>query len=218
MTQRHDDTQPPVAPPHPKPQHRVKRRKTLAPPPAQLVRVPADFVPNLRQLQRALDRVDVRIDRIIFAVRKPDTARSTATANDDQTGTPVTPPPAWIEHLDAWVRDDGTVDVVIDEKRFSLQPHLGAVFLALAEDTGGTDEGVGWKTTTDLCTRVSKRTGGPAPPRDRLNKYIHKLKRVLAERAGLTEDVIQTNRRLGRRLAVKRDGVRIWQGRTATQG
>ena len=211
MTPRHDATPPAAATPPATRPTQLGRRKTAVPQPAQLVRVPADFVAKLRRLQRLLDRVDGVLDGLLCTLRCPSKPRIAVTTNDKPAKIRATRPPEWIDQLEASVRADGTVDVVIGKKHFDLQPHLGALFLALAEDTGtSADEGVGFKTMADLSLRIGKRTGGHAPSRDTLNKYIHKLRHVMAERAGLTDDVIQTNRRLGRRLAVKRSAITIW--------
>jgi hypothetical protein len=211
MTPRHDATPSNAATPTATKPRSPESRRAAAPLPAQLVRVPADFVAKLRRLQSLLDRVDGVIDGLIFTLRCPDKPRVAVTTCDRPTRLRPARPPEWIEQLEASVRADGTVDVVIDDKHFDLQPHLGALFLALAEDTGSSgDDGVGFKTMADLSVRIGKRTGGHAPSRDTLNKYIHKLRHVIAERAGLPDDCIQTNRRLGRRLAVRRSAVTIW--------
>ena len=86
-----------------------------------------------------------------------------------------------------------------------LKPHLGGLFLALAEDTGvSDDEGVGFKSLDDLAVRAAKHTGGRVLPVASINKYIHRLRRELIAHAGLTSDVIQSRYRFGRRLAIKR--------------
>jgi hypothetical protein len=66
MTPRRNDTDPPDAPPE-----TTRRRTATAPRPAQLLRVPADFVPRLRRFQRLLDRIDGLIDTIVWSVNGP---------------------------------------------------------------------------------------------------------------------------------------------------
>jgi hypothetical protein len=115
-------------------------------------------------------------------------------------------PIVWIAKLKTEQRPDGSLVVFVNNRRpFKLQPHLGALLLALAEDTGlSDDEGVAFKTVGDLAIRMSKRLGTRRLSGDTVNKYVCKLRKELCRRAGLEADVIQTNRRLGRRLAVKR--------------
>jgi len=215
MTPRHDATPSAAATPPTTRPSQLERRRIAVLRPAQKVCVPADFVPKLKRLQNLLGRVDALLDSVLCTLRDPVPTREADRTRDkthDKPGKPTLPRPSeWIDELEASVRADGTVDVVIGKKSFDLQPHLGALFLALAEDTGTSgDDGVGFKTMADLSLRIGKQTGGHAPSRDTLNKYIHKLRHVMAERAGLPDEIIQTNRRLGRRLAVRRSGITIW--------
>jgi len=114
-------------------------------------------------------------------------------------------PTVWIESLLTARNTDGSVEIIVNGTRIVLKPHLGALFLALAEDTGvSDDEGVGFKTLGALSARMAKLTGGRILPDETINKYVHRLRQDLVDVAGLTSDVIQSRHRLGRRLAVRR--------------
>lgn len=133
---------------------------------------------------------------------------------------PRWPPPVWIESLEWTRRPDGSVEVIVNGVRVVLKPYLGALFLALAEDAGvSDDEGVGFKTLEALALRMAEITHGRTLGDKTINKYVHRLRRVLIETAGLTSDVIQSRHRLGRRLAIGRSTIkRRERGRTAPAG
>jgi hypothetical protein len=181
---------------------------------AASVRLLGDLVWHLEKLARAASRLEERLDALVWRTR-----RGVAGSRTPGRGTGSCPPkpahgwrPAtvgpvvWIAKLKTEQRPDGSVVVFVNNRRpFVLQPHLGALLLALAEDTGASDdEGVAFKTVSDLAIRMSKRLGTRRLSSDTVNKYVCKLRKELCRRAGLEADVIQTNRRLGRRLAVKR--------------
>jgi hypothetical protein len=114
-------------------------------------------------------------------------------------------PTVWITSLLTARNPDGSVEIIVNGKRIMLKPHLAALFLALAEDTGvSDDEGVGFKSLDALSARMAKLTGGRILPNGTVNKYVHRLRQDLLALAGLTSDVIQSRYRLGRRLAIKR--------------
>jgi hypothetical protein len=100
---------------------------------------------------------------------------------------------------------DGSVWVRVEGSRpFLLPPHLGVLWLVLAEDTGlSRDEAVAFKSLRDLSVRIGKRAGGRGPSPGTINKYVCRLRRWLAAR-GVDPSIVQTNRRLGRRLAIRR--------------
>jgi hypothetical protein len=104
-------------------------------------------------------------------------------------------------------RADGTVAVSLDGARaFLLPPHLGVLWLALAEDTGlSRDQAVGFKSLRDLSVRIGKLTGTRGPSPATINKYICRLRRWLASR-GVDPAIVQANRRLGRRLTIRPPG------------
>jgi hypothetical protein len=179
------------------------------------VRLLGDLVWHLEKLGRAAARLEERLDLLVWRARcglashredvshsspkrppKPSCRRRAADAN----------PVEWLSSLKTERRPDGSLVVFVNSHRpFVLQPHLGALLLALAEDTGvGDDEGVGFKTVGDLAIRMAKRLGTRRLPSDTINKYVCKLRKELCRRTGLGAGVIQTNRRLGRRLALRR--------------
>jgi len=178
------------------------------------VKLLGDLTWHLEKVARAASRLEERLDALAWKTR-----RAVAESGVTQRGcqpcrpkpthtwhTPDVGPVVWIARLKTEQRPDGSLIVFVNNRRpFALQPHLGALLLALAEDTGvSDDEGVGFKTVGDLAIRMSKRLGTPRLSGDTVNKYVCKLRKELCRRAGLEADVIQTNRRLGRRLAVRR--------------
>jgi hypothetical protein len=169
---------------------------------------------ELKQLHTIAVRLEERIDDLYWDLSRRRAPAPAAAANDGgreprpgARGTlwSTTAPVAWVTKLTTQQRPDGSLLVSLNGKApFLLQPHLGALLLALAEDTGmSRDEGVGFKTLRDLSVRIGKLTGGRGPTPDTINKYVCKLRKQLF-RTGLPNAIIQTNRRLGRRLAVKR--------------
>jgi len=172
-----------------------------------------DLLWELKQLHNIAVRLEERIDDLYWDLHHRLVTSPASVANDSgrrhlgAKGTlrPNTMPVAWLESFVARHKPDGSMLVTINAKGpFALQPHLGALLLALAEDTGlSRDEGVAFKTLRDLSTRIAKHTGERPLSPDTINKYIHKLRKVLS-RVGLGGDLIQVHRRLGRRLAVKR--------------
>lgn len=182
---------------------------------AASVKLLGDLAWHLEKLARAASRLEERLDALVWRTRR-EVANSrcgvmrTAEGHQRRPGpkprVPALEPVAWLATLKTELRPDGSLVVFVNNRRpFTLQPHLGALLLALAEDTGvSDDEGVGFKTVSDLAIRMSKRLGTRRLSGDTVNKYVCKLRKELCRRAGLEGSVIQTNRRLGRRLAVKR--------------
>lgn len=101
-------------------------------------------------------------------------------------------------------RGDGSVWVKVDDARpLLLPPHLGTLWLALAEDTGlSRDEAVAFKSLRALSVRIGKRTGMKGPSANTINKYVCRLRQSLAAH-GVDPEIVQTSRRLGRRVAVR---------------
>ena len=174
-----------------------------------------DLIWHMEKLARAAARLEERLDLLVWRARRGLPSGVPCVANDTakrprRPGRPwsaaATEPAVWLARLKTEKRPDGSLNVSVNNRRpFVLQPHLGALLLALAEDTGvSDDEGVGFKTVGDLAIRMAKRLGTRRLSADTVNKYICKLRKELSWRAGLDAAVIQTNRRLGRRLALKR--------------
>lgn len=180
--------------------------------PIHVVRLPADILDKVERLRRIREREDDLIEDILVAVsgsapRRPEMSadRSPRPRNRSSASAEPRVTVSWIKSVVATERADGSLIVQIDGCRLVLQPYLGALFLALAADSGlSPDEGVAFKSLDDVATRVAKRTGGPPPCNTTVNKYIHRLRQILVQRAGLTSDAIQTSRRFGRRLAIRR--------------
>jgi hypothetical protein len=182
--------------------------------PTASVKLVGDLAWHLEKLARAASRLEERLDALVFRARRGLAGSDFAASGfvrpprmrPRAPRAPSLAPVVWIAKLKTEQRPDGSLLVFINNRRpFKLQPHLGVLLLALAEDTGASDDdGVGFKTVDDLAIRMSKRLGTRRLPGDTVNKYVCKLRKELCRRAGLEAEVIQTNRRLGRRLAVKR--------------
>jgi hypothetical protein len=176
-----------------------------------LLRVSTDFPYKLRRLLKLYDQMEELLDAICFELRR--TQGPSATADDRgarRTGglrghVPHELPTQWIKEFETRPRADGSLFVNIDGHHVLLQPHLGALLLSLADDNGlSSDQGVGFKSLGDLAARITKRTGNAPLSDATVNKYVHRLRKQLVTRAGLRAEVIQTNRRLGRRLTLLR--------------
>lgn len=173
-------------------------------PPARLVRVPADFVVLLERLRALAAKLEEAADALLFEIGAPPKVDR---QDDGPAPTRNGPPPVprtWVTALQVAERPGGSLLIVVNGRRLCLKPHLAPLFLALAEDTGPSrDGGVAFKSLGDLAKRLGRRAGTLS--HETVNKYIFRLRRVLAQQAGLPPTVIETNVRLGRRLAVKRE-------------
>ena len=183
--------------------------------PAATVKLLGDLIWHLEKLARTAARLEERLDLLVWRARRGLHTDTCSVAHDvgrrprrpGPTGRLQSPEPTlWLAKLKTERQPDGSFTVFINNRRpFVLQPHLGVLLLVLAEDTGvSDDEGVGFKTVGDLAIRMSKRLGTKRLSSDTVNKYVWKLRRELCRRAGLEAGIIQTHRRLGRRLALKR--------------
>jgi hypothetical protein len=173
--------------------------------------VPEILVENLKQVRSLFDKVDRVTGTILYHIEDRKASRSeerkSSAADRGGTARSARPrlPPVWIKSLQTTRNADGSVEVIVNKVRVVLKPHLGALFLSLAEDTGvSDDEGIGFKTLEQLAARMAEITGGHVLSCETVNKYVYRLRHVLVALAGLTSDVIQTRYRWGRRLAIKR--------------
>jgi hypothetical protein len=174
-----------------------------------LLRVPADLVDKLERLIRAGARFEVQVDDVCCLLRDINRglgpSRSSVDQSDAALKLPALGSPVWIESIRASARSDGWVDVVLNGNEFELPPHLGALLLALLDDSGvGPDGAAAFKTLDDIAVRMSKRIGWRSLSRETVNKYLWKLRKILTREAALPRSVIQTHRYLGRRLAIRK--------------
>ncbi len=180
----------------------VPRRRRS--PPARLVRVPGDFVVLLGRLRALAAKLEEAADALLFEIAEPRHVDRRDDAPAPTPNPPGHPARTWVTALSVTEHPGGALLVVANGRKFRLQPHLASLFLALAEDTGPSrDGGVAFKSLGDLAKRLGARGGMLS--NDTVNKYVFRLRRLLAERAGLPPTVIETNARLGRRLAVTRE-------------
>jgi len=99
---------------------------------------------------------------------------------------------------------DGTCSVSIGGRRpFGVAPKIANLVTVLAVPGGITHDGLaGWRTHAEVATALNKRTGGALGPRG-VPRVVHKLRRAFRD-AGENHLLVQTNRRWGVRLAVRR--------------
>ena len=210
-----DDRTPPATPPAaaPRPDRPVPACPPSATPraPARKVVVSGRLLDNLRRTFTECGELHLLVSEVLATIddQRPvrgagatDCAESRAGKKRDRR---PRLPPVWIRSLWMARNADGSLDAVIDDVPLVLKPHLGALFIALAEDAGvSDDEGVGFKTLDELAAHMAKLTGGRVLPGTTINKYIHKLREKLLALVGLPSDVIQSRHGFGRRLAIKR--------------
>ena len=100
----------------------------------------------------------------------------------------------------------GSALVQIDGRStLQLSPAVAALFQVLKADFGSNpDTIVGWKSMADLKPALAKRMGG-AFSDQAVKELIYRLRRVL-EKHGENPFLLQNNRKLGYRLAVRRGG------------
>jgi hypothetical protein len=208
-----DDRTPPVSPSPaaPRPGRPVPADTPPAPrrPPARKIVVSGRLLDNLRRTCAGSGELHLLVCEVLAAIDDQRIARSRNTDKDGvrlsaiRGGPPPSLPPVWISSLSTTRNPDGSIEVVINGAWLSLKPHLAALFIALAEDSGvAEDEGVGFKTLDELALRMAKLTGGRILPGTTVNKYIHKLRQKFLDIAELPSDVIQSRYPLLRRLAV----------------
>ena len=102
-------------------------------------------------------------------------------------------------------RADGSAEVRIAAgKQFTLPPTLAHLLSILSDDSGRSDEGlVGWKTLDEVAILLQKREGRPFT-RHGVTQQVYRLRKELFQRGGVNPFLVQTNRRLGVRFAVRR--------------
>ncbi|MEW6207428.1 MAG: hypothetical protein AB1631_03620 [Acidobacteriota bacterium] len=110
-----------------------------------------------------------------------------------------------VSSLDIRPRSDGLSDVRIEQgKVFTLPPALADLLYVLALDSGRAGDGlVGFKTITEVMILLHKKAGREFTRRS-VAQNIFRLRNELRRRAGANPFLIQTNRRLGFRFALRR--------------
>lgn len=102
-------------------------------------------------------------------------------------------------------RSDGSADVQIDAgKSFTLSPALADLLEILASNRGREDERglVGWKTLEDVA-RLFEKKSGRLLTTHAVTQQIYRLRRELFERGHANPWLVQTNRRMGARFALR---------------
>jgi hypothetical protein len=102
-------------------------------------------------------------------------------------------------------RSDGSADVAVDEGASFLLPPTLADLLSILASTRNTDPGdglVGWKTIDEIARLLEKKSGRSFSVHA-VTQQIYRLRRELFERGGINPWLVQTNRRLGARFALR---------------
>jgi len=100
--------------------------------------------------------------------------------------------------------DDWGVIQVDQGAEFTLPPILTDLFVVLSAESGQSDDDlVAWKPLEEVARRLAKKAGR-AFSRHSVTQHIHRLRRELFARGGASPLLVQTNRRLGVRLALQR--------------
>jgi len=112
---------------------------------------------------------------------------------------------AGVASIEIEARPDGSFDVSVDGgKAFGLPPALGDLLSILVIDSGHSeDDLVGWKTVDEVAILLAKRIGKPVR-RHAATQHVYRLRRELFARGGVNPFLVQTNRRLGARFALRR--------------
>lgn len=110
-----------------------------------------------------------------------------------------------VSSLEIKPRSDGLSDVRIEQgKVFTLPPALADLLYVLALDSGRASDGlVGFKTIAEVMILLRKKSGREFTRRS-VAQNIFRLRNELRLRAGANPFLIQTNRRLGFRFALRR--------------
>ncbi len=110
-----------------------------------------------------------------------------------------------VSWLEIKPRSDGLADVRIEGgKVFALPPVLADLLYVLAIDSGRTtDDLVGFKTLAEVTILLHKKAGKEFTRRS-VTQNIFRLRNELRRRGGANPFLIQTNRRLGFRFALRR--------------
>jgi hypothetical protein len=110
-----------------------------------------------------------------------------------------------VSSLEIKPRSDGLADVRIEKgKVFTLPPVLADLLYVLAVDSGrASDNLVGFKTLAEVTILLHKKAGKEFTRRS-VTQNIFRLRNELRRRGGINPFLIQTNRRLGFRFALRR--------------
>lgn len=113
-----------------------------------------------------------------------------------------------VSSLEIKPRPDGMADIRIDGgKRFTLSPTLADLMTALSIDNGLSDDSlVGWKPVKEIAEYLSTQSGRPVSKRA-ITQSVYRLRKELFDRGGVNPYLVQTNRRRGIRLALRRKPV-----------
>jgi len=165
----------------------------------------ADLLHEVRLIEGSLETQLARLERIerdlvFLSGRGPYGIRRPLVSDAD--------PVAY--NLDIQPRPDGSAEVAIDSgKKFSLGQQLAETFQFLAlggKDRSGNDALVGWRSRAELLNFL-EQSAGRTLRACYVNHIVHLLKKALLK-AGYDQNLIQTHRKKGVRLAFKRGAQR----------
>ena len=100
--------------------------------------------------------------------------------------------------------DDWGLVRVDQADEFLLPPILTDLFAILVAECGPSDdELVAWQTLGEVAKRMEKKAGRTFS-RHAVTQHVHRLRRELFNRGGMSPMLVQTSRRFGVRVAVRR--------------
>jgi hypothetical protein len=114
---------------------------------------------------------------------------------------------AGVTSLKVSKRADGSAGVRIDGgPEFELPKALADLLWVLAQDSGRSEDGlVGFKTLDEVGILLAKKQGRHSS-RHAITQSIYRLRAFLGDRGGVNPFLVQTDRELGVRFALKRSG------------
>lgn len=194
-------------------------------PSPELHRVIRTLECEMQSLRRLVDRADERLDSIERYLKQlkaaiipqhhdaaPQTGYLTPILKPaplPEVRTPVTagiPKQKGVNHIGIRPDATGAAAVRIDAGTEFLLPHaLANLLSALKTDNHRTtDEYVGWKTLPEVATMLAKM-GEKKVSRRALVQRVHRLRRNLFVRGGVSPFLVESNRRQGVRIALRRN-------------
>ena len=164
---------------------------------------------KLRQLQRRMRKImdefeRLHTDMILFEEELADALHRRKSG--DAAPDPALIPATFVHRVDMQKNGNRRFKIYFDSYApFELTRSQALILDILSGDFGRPDgDLVGWKTTEEII-RIFEKHSGRRLTTASLNQAIHRLRNVLRENGRFRPELIQRDRRLGIRLARKRD-------------
>lgn len=162
---------------------------------------------ELRALLAALDRISARIEQIERELSDFAKALRVDAPLHDPPANGADPPVTVSYFGHVWL-DNGKLKVQINGTSFLLAHQVGEVLVFLATGSGKTDDSLAsWRSRQEVAAHLQTKSKTTIRV-GYVNTLIDRLRNALRD-AGLDQRLIQSNRREGVRLAVKRLGANV---------